>query len=288
VIHVGDVSDGNSCPEVITRTYRVTDACGNTAECSQLFTIDDNTAPIISCPPNLTALLDVSEHPAYATYSDFVAAGGIASDNCGLDESSFSLISEVDNGSECPKIVTRTYQIADSCGNTQTCEQIITIDDFDPPTFNSAPMENCVDMLNSVTYTVGSPNPNIYSDDNLILDPSPDYYTFISGDSSLDITGLTDNCCNAANLIINWVIQFTDTPDPLNPTGPALSHPDISGTGQPSTYGNDIYMWGDGVTFGAVTHTITYWVTDCNGNNSPSQTETIIIRPRPELIKVTH
>jgi hypothetical protein len=235
----------------------------------------------------LTANLDISEHPAYTTYADFVAAGGSANDNCNLDESSFILLSEVDNGSECPKVITRTYQIADLCGNVTTCEQQIVIADFEPPTFNSAPMENCVDMLNSVTYTIGSPNPNLYTEDNIILDPSPDYYTFVSGDTSLDLTGLTDNCCTTGDLIINWTIQFTDTPDPLNPTGPLLSHPDISGTGQPSTYGSDIYLWGDGVTFGALTHTITYQVTDCNGNISAPQTETIVIRPRPELIKVT-
>ncbi|MDZ7633746.1 MAG: hypothetical protein U5L72_04660 [Bacteroidales bacterium] len=29
VAFVSDVSDGSSCPEVITRTYSVTDACGN-------------------------------------------------------------------------------------------------------------------------------------------------------------------------------------------------------------------------------------------------------------------
>ena len=29
VAFVSDVSDNNTCPEVITRTYSVTDACGN-------------------------------------------------------------------------------------------------------------------------------------------------------------------------------------------------------------------------------------------------------------------
>ena len=29
VAFVSDVSDGNTCPEVITRTYSVTDDCGN-------------------------------------------------------------------------------------------------------------------------------------------------------------------------------------------------------------------------------------------------------------------
>jgi hypothetical protein len=241
----------------------------------------------MTCPGDLVALLDINEHPAYTTYAEFMAAGGSANDNCAIDPASFMLISEVDNGSECPKVVTRTYQIADLCGNISTCEQLVVIEDFEPPTFNSAPIENCVDMLNSVTYTVGTPNPNVYSDDNLILDPSPDYYTFISGDTRLDLTDLTDNCCASGDLEIHWIIQFSDTPDPLNPTGPQITRPDLIGTDQVSAFGSDILFPGDGVYFTAVTHTITYWVTDCNGNDSPTQTENIVITPRPEIIKIT-
>ena len=33
VAFVSDVSDGNTCPEVITRTYSVTDDCGNSINC---------------------------------------------------------------------------------------------------------------------------------------------------------------------------------------------------------------------------------------------------------------
>jgi gliding motility-associated-like protein len=37
---VGDVSDGGECPEVITRTYQITDECGNSISVSQVITID--------------------------------------------------------------------------------------------------------------------------------------------------------------------------------------------------------------------------------------------------------
>jgi hypothetical protein len=50
VVHVSDVSDGNSCPEVITRTYSVTDDCGNSINVVQTITIDDDTDPTASNP----------------------------------------------------------------------------------------------------------------------------------------------------------------------------------------------------------------------------------------------
>ena len=51
VIHVGDVSDGQSCPETITRTYRATDACDNSTDCIQLIIIDDTIAPNLETAP---------------------------------------------------------------------------------------------------------------------------------------------------------------------------------------------------------------------------------------------
>jgi hypothetical protein len=50
VVFVGDVSDGNTCPEVITRTYSVTDDCGNAINVTQTITIDDTTVPTASNP----------------------------------------------------------------------------------------------------------------------------------------------------------------------------------------------------------------------------------------------
>ena len=36
-------------------------------------------------------------------------------------------------GGNCPRIITRTYQADDSCGNTTTCTQIITVKDSIAP-----------------------------------------------------------------------------------------------------------------------------------------------------------
>ena len=54
VAFVSDVSDGNTCPEIITRTYSVTDACVNQILVTQTITIDDNINPTASNPAPLT------------------------------------------------------------------------------------------------------------------------------------------------------------------------------------------------------------------------------------------
>ena len=47
-----DVSDGASCPEVITRTWTYTDACGNIRNCiKQLITVDDTQVPVFDAQP---------------------------------------------------------------------------------------------------------------------------------------------------------------------------------------------------------------------------------------------
>ena len=52
ITHVGDVITDQTCANkyTVTRTYKATDGSGNTATCSQLITVDDNT------PPQLTGL----------------------------------------------------------------------------------------------------------------------------------------------------------------------------------------------------------------------------------------
>ena len=54
VAFVSDVSDGNSCPEVITRTYSVTDDCGNSITVTQTITVDDTIDPTASNPAPIT------------------------------------------------------------------------------------------------------------------------------------------------------------------------------------------------------------------------------------------
>ncbi|MFZ1784510.1 MAG: hypothetical protein WAU23_04860, partial [Ferruginibacter sp.] len=52
----GDVFSNQTCPGkyTLTRTYKATDACGNTASCEQTIIVDDNTPPTLTVPADVT------------------------------------------------------------------------------------------------------------------------------------------------------------------------------------------------------------------------------------------
>ena len=122
VTFVSDVWSGN-CPRIITRTYQASDSCGNTATCTQIITVNDSIAPQITCPAAVTVAC-MTDVPA----PDITLV--TATDNCGTPVVTF--VSDVWSGN-CPRIITRTYQAADSCGNTTTCTQTITVNDSIAP-----------------------------------------------------------------------------------------------------------------------------------------------------------
>ncbi len=186
ITHEGDISDNGTCPEIITRTYRATDNCGNFSECTQTITINDTVPPTFDATPgDIEATCNAPF--AYFDYNNFVAAGGVAADNCQLDETTFVLSNENIVGS-CPQIITRTYSIKDACGNVGEYIQTITIND------TIAPEIGCVA---DTTIEIGNPVPNAYSTfnafenaggwatDNCDIDESS--FVLISADTNVSI-----------------------------------------------------------------------------------------------------
>src|SRR5204863_123302 len=108
-----------------TRTWRATDACGNTAECSQKVTLVDTTRPTILCVPNKT--VECSSPWAFEPPA--------ASDTCG--NVTITILSTVTNTTgHCGSTfdVTRTWRATDACGNTADCSQKVTFEDHTAPT----------------------------------------------------------------------------------------------------------------------------------------------------------
>ncbi len=278
-----------------TISYTFTDACGNTTNC--VFTL------YVLFPPDIDCLLPKTYNtdPGVCTHRlpTDVNNPGVPSNSTGETINwEYTIFnpdgSSGDTGSSTGvspnQIDPYDFWLGNSiirwvginASGTDTCTQQITVIDVEPPTFAAVDFEDCVERLTSAVYTGDADNIQ-YNPDY----PDGDYKILHIGDTYLDIDLNTylDNCCVLADgYSIRWTLDFEGT----NP-----GEPTISGTGQPSTYKDpvtsdplDIYLWGDGVTFLDRVHTITYWMTDCHGNESLPVTVNITINPRPELVKM--
>ncbi len=135
-----EISRIPSCPTTIIRRYSIVDVCGVEMECYQTIIIDDNIDPKfpLNLYPTVVECID-DVPPRFANgsqgYSNFVARYGPATDNCGIDENSFRLVSETITDEECPKIITirRIYEIRDFCGNFARFNERIVVEDKTPP-----------------------------------------------------------------------------------------------------------------------------------------------------------
>ena len=135
----GDVVTGGTCPGelIITRTWSLTDDCTNTTTHVQIITVEDNTPPTFTAPPDITIFKD-----AACSYDATVAVTGDVTDeadNC--DNTLDATFTDVIAAGTCDgeEIITRTWSLTDDCHNTTTHVQIITVEDNTPPTFTAPP-----------------------------------------------------------------------------------------------------------------------------------------------------
>ena len=132
-----DVSDRNTCPERIYRTYEIYDVCGQRASAIEEIIVDDEKAPnIVNKPPDI--ITDCFIPDPYKNYTQFHDDGGLVFDNCGK----FSLVyvGDVFISDDCPRVIQRTYQFVDLCGNVSApYKQIITVIDSIPPEISCPP-----------------------------------------------------------------------------------------------------------------------------------------------------
>jgi hypothetical protein len=103
---------------------------GRSSTCSFRVTVRDS-APVITCPANLTLTCadDVPVPPA--SLAEFVAAGGSASDSCdaNLEYHAFDTIT----AESCGAIIQRRHTIIDAASNVVSCVQTITVRDTIAP-----------------------------------------------------------------------------------------------------------------------------------------------------------
>ncbi len=194
-------------------TIYAVDASGNTATpCAEFnVVIEESTPPTMSCPAQETIFCTDNLPTAFASYAEFTAAGGSASDNsdgfgCGIENSSFALINEVTNTSS----VTRTYQIADYSGNTVSCDHVFLIDQ---PTvsISTFPSETntCVGASFTISSTVTGYSGTVYYQWEE-RNSSGDSWAVISGETSDSYSSTLANSGHQYRLTISQVNDFSE------------------------------------------------------------------------------
>ena len=124
--------DSNPTPGACPNTYKffrkwsATDACDNTAECTQMITVVDTKVPVITCPADVTIDCEDDSSPANTGMAT-------ATDSC--DDVVDVTFSDTEEPGECPviKVITRTWTATDDCGNTAVCTQTISVLDLEGP-----------------------------------------------------------------------------------------------------------------------------------------------------------
>ena len=108
----------------ITRTWTATDASGNSDSCDQIITVEDTTAPEVTCPPDVTIWPCEPSDPSHT-------GEATGTDNCDpapLIEFADDVLTSPAQSS-CPPdiVIERTWTATDASGNASSCIQKITV-----------------------------------------------------------------------------------------------------------------------------------------------------------------
>src|SRR5678810_1009562 len=225
VVTSSQTSSG-TCPLIITRTYVITDACGNSASVNQTINVDDNTAPVITgtmTPINIEGCTS-ADAPAPLTTVTLLEGQGITITDACTPDASLTVTSSQTSSGTCPLIITRTYVITDACGNSASVNQTINVDDNTAPvitgTMAAINIEGCTSAdapapLTTVTLLEGQGitiTDACTADANLVVTSSQTS----SGTCPLIITRtyvITDACGNSAS--VNQTINVDDNTAPV-------------------------------------------------------------------------
>lgn len=240
VTYTDAVNDGSCVGEtVITRSWKVTDDCGNSTTQDQTITIKDEIAPTFTTPEPVTIYKD--ENCEYDADPSITGSPSNVNDNCDPDPDVTYADVVVAGSCMGEEIITRTWTVTDDCGNETTDTQIITAKDTTPPVFSDVS---------------ASPN-NLWPPNHKMKEVKINYT-------------VTDNCSDAEHITTTLEIVSNE---PVNGTGDGDTEPiDFE------VIDNQTVMLRaerDGNGDGRI-YTITITSVDDCGNSSSTQTEVYV------------
>src|SRR6185295_10618774 len=204
---------------------------GNTATAQFTVTVSDTTAPVITCPANITT------NTAPGTCSAAVDTGtATATDNC---DTTPTITSTRSDGQPLialfPKgTTTITWRATDDAGNYSECAQTVTVEDHEAPT---------------ITFNGQTPS---------MWPPNHSYHTFTAADF---ISSVSDNCDTLGVSDVDIISATSDESENGGGDGNTLNDIVIAA----NCKSIQLRAERDGGGNGRV-YTITFRVTDASGN----------------------
>ncbi|MDD4149553.1 MAG: HYR domain-containing protein, partial [Bacteroidales bacterium] len=248
-----------------TVTWTVTDGSGNIATCEQLVTVTDIELPTIICPTDV----EVNTDPDNCTASGVILGTPTTDDNC--------TVASVTN--DAPAIfpigtTTVTWTVTDGSGNIATCEQLVTVTDIELPTITcptNVSVNTDPDNCTASGVILGTPT----TDDNCtvasVTNDAPAIFPIGTTTVTWTVTDGSGNIATCQQLVIvtdNQMPEITCLDD-------ISSCSNVIDLGTPVVFDN---CGIDNVTNNAPavfpigeTTTVTWTVTDVNGNESYCQ-----------------
>lgn len=256
-----------------TITWTVTDGSGNVTVASQIITVVDITAPVISAP----IAVNLSANTCFATGVTLVAPA--VTDNCSIASFTNNAPVQFPIG-----VTTVTWTATDGSGNTATVTQTVTVADTTYPTI-TAPAAITLNANNScVAYNVNLGSPVTADNCSVASVTNNAPTTYLVGTTTVTWT-VTDSSGNATS-----VDQLVTVLDAINPTiiaptaisvsanstcgvtGLVLGTPVTSDNCSVATVTNNAPL-----TFPQGTTIVTWTVTDASGNTATATQQVIVI-----------
>ena len=297
-----------------TVTYTVSDAAGNTANCSYTVIVTDNINPTFtSCPTNLTPNVGAGTCTA-----SVATANPVTADNCSVTKLTWALTGATTANSAATGInnlgtqvfnlgtTTVTYTVSDAAGNTANCSYTVIVTDNINPTLTNVSgfTENLSTACSFVipNYTgLTTAADNCTAEGSINKTQSPAIGTVISGHNSTQLITITANDGNGNTNTTTFTITLKDVTKPIiTCLGTATANTNSDGTGNCTTTvslgtpiatdnctttGNFTFIAKvEGTTinpvtylFGKGTSTVVWTAIDQAGNISASCNQTVIV-----------
>jgi uncharacterized repeat protein (TIGR01451 family)/gliding motility-associated-like protein len=243
-------------------TWTVTDGSGNIETCEQLVIVTDIEFPTIVCPTDVAVNTDADE----CTASGVVLGTPTTDDNC--------TVASVTNDAPATFPIgttTVTWTVTDGSGNIETCEQLVTVTDIELPTID-CPVDVAVntdaDECTASGVVLGTPT----TDDNCtvasITNDAPAIFPIGTTTVTWTVTdgsGNIETCEQLVTVTDNQMPEITCPDDIVSCSNVIdLGTPVVSDNCGIANISNDapvVFPIGE-------TTTVTWTVTDVNGNNS--------------------